>query len=43
MEASIALTGQVAGRIDKVKPVKEIIAETIEEFYLAVKNLGQHL
>ena len=43
MEASIALTGLVAGRIDKVKPVKEIIAETIEEFYLAVKNLGQHL
>ena len=43
MEASIALTGQVAGRIDEVKPVKEIIAETIEEFYLAIKNLGQHL
>ncbi len=43
MEASIALTGQVAGRIDEIKPVKEIIAETIEEFYLAIKNLGQHL
>ena len=43
MEASIALTGQVAGRIDEVKPVKEIIAETIEEFYSAVKDLGQHL
>ena len=43
MEASIALTGQVAGRIDEVKPVKEIIEETIEEFYSAVKDLGQHL
>ena len=27
MEASIALTGQVAGRIDSVRPVAEIIAE----------------
>jgi enoyl-[acyl-carrier protein] reductase II len=32
MEASIALSGQVAGRIDTVKPVAEIIAETVAEF-----------
>lgn len=32
MEASIALSGQVAGRIDAVKPVAEIIAETVAEF-----------
>lgn len=32
MEAAIALTGQVAGRIDTVKPVAKIIAETMAEF-----------
>ncbi len=33
MEASIALSGQVAGRIDEVKPVARIIAETVAEFH----------
>ena len=32
LESSIALTGQVAGRIDSVKPVKQILEETIAEF-----------
>jgi enoyl-[acyl-carrier protein] reductase II len=32
MEASIALSGQVAGRIDAIKPVAQIITETIAEF-----------
>jgi enoyl-[acyl-carrier protein] reductase II len=32
MEASIALSGQVAGRIDAIKPVAQIIEETIAEF-----------
>ena len=32
LEASIALTGQVAGRIDAVKPVRQIIEETMAEF-----------
>jgi enoyl-[acyl-carrier protein] reductase II len=32
MEASLALGGQVVGRIDAVKPVAQIIAETISEF-----------
>ena len=32
MEASLALGGQVIGRIDEVKPVAQIIEETIREF-----------
>jgi len=32
MEASIALTGQVAGRISSVRPVKEILEEMVAEF-----------
>jgi len=32
MEASIALSGQVAGRIDAIKPVAQILSETIAEF-----------
>ena len=32
MEAAIALAGQVVGRIDAVKPVAEIIAETVAGF-----------
>ena len=32
LEAGIALTGQVAGRITKVKPIKQIFDETLKEF-----------
>lgn len=32
MEAAIALSGQVCGRIDEVKPVAQILAEVHEEF-----------
>jgi enoyl-[acyl-carrier protein] reductase II len=32
MEASIALSGQVAGRIDAVRPAAEILHETVREF-----------
>jgi len=32
MEASIALTGQVAGRIESIQPVADIIADTVREF-----------
>jgi len=39
MEASSALTGQVAGRIDAVKPVAQIIEETMKEFYETVGRL----
>jgi enoyl-[acyl-carrier protein] reductase II len=42
MESSIALTGQVAGRIDSEKSVKEIISETIEEFYSTIDRLNKH-
>jgi enoyl-[acyl-carrier protein] reductase II len=41
MEASIALSGQVAGRIDTVKPVAEIIAETVAEFEETIALLSE--
>ena len=40
MESSIALTGQVAGRIEKEKPVKDIINETVNEFYETIEKFG---
>lgn len=40
MEASIALTGQVMGRIDKIEPVQNIIHRTIEEFRSTVSRLS---
>src|ERR1700744_6331105 len=40
MEASIALSGRVAGRIDEVKPVAQIIAETVAEFEATVAAMG---
>jgi enoyl-[acyl-carrier protein] reductase II len=40
MEASIALSGQVAGRIDSVKPVAQVIAETMAEFDETVAALA---
>src|SRR6476646_1412657 len=36
MEAAIALSGQVAGRIDSVRPVAEIIGSTVSEFITTV-------
>ena len=41
MEASIALTGQVAGRIDAVRPVAEVIAEVRREFFEVVDAMAQ--
>jgi len=41
MEASIALSGQVAGRIDAVKPVAQVIAETVAEFEETVRSMGR--
>lgn len=40
MEAAIPLTGQVAGRIDAVRPVADIIAETVNEFRAVVEALA---
>ena len=42
MEAAAALTGQVAGRIEAVKPVAQIIKETVTEFYETIAALGKH-
>ena len=39
MEAAIALSGQVAGRIDTVKPAKQIIDEVMDEFYAVINDL----
>ena len=41
MEASIALSGQVAGRIDGPKPVKQIIDETIAEFHDTIAKMSR--
>jgi enoyl-[acyl-carrier protein] reductase II len=48
MEASIALGGQVMGRIEAVRPVADIIRDTVEEFSqiigeLASSYLGQRV
>ena len=39
MNAAIALTGQVAGRIDEVRPVADIIADTVAGFTAAAQRL----
>lgn len=41
MEASIALTGQVAGRIDRVRPVAEVIEEVKTEFFTIMQSMSQ--
>jgi Dioxygenases related to 2-nitropropane dioxygenase len=41
LEKSIPLTGQVAGRIEAVKPVAQIIAETVAEFEATVAEMGR--
>ena len=40
MEAAIALSGQVAGRIDEIKPVGRIIAEIVDEFEATVTAMA---
>ena len=35
----MALSGQVAGRIESVKPAKQIIDEVMEEFYAVMHDL----
>ena len=39
MEASIALTGQVAGRISDVRPVRDIIWGTVNEYRARASSL----
>ena len=40
-EAGVALSGQVAGRIDAVRPVGDIIADTVREFAEAIEDLAK--
>jgi enoyl-[acyl-carrier protein] reductase II len=40
LDAAFAFGGQVAGRIDAVKPVAQIIEETIAEFHDTVRDLA---
>jgi len=39
MEAALALTGQVCGRIDAVKPVRQILDEIKREFFATLDDL----
>ena len=41
MEASIALGGQVMGRIDEVKPVRRILEETVAGFFETIGSLAK--
>ena len=43
MEAAIALTGQVAGRIEAVRPVADIIADTVDEFRRRIGELASYV
>lgn len=40
VEKGIALTGQVAGRIDSVRPVADILRDTTDEFFATVGRLA---
>lgn len=40
LDAAFAFGGQVAGRIDAVRPIKEIIEQTIDEFHDTVRALA---
>jgi enoyl-[acyl-carrier protein] reductase II len=42
MEAAIALCGQVAGRINSVRPVQEILHDTVQEFRQRISELSRH-
>jgi len=41
MNASVALTGQVAGRINEIRPVAEVLNEIVEEFFEVTAELGR--
>lgn len=42
MEAAVALSGQVAGRIDEIRPVADIIEETAREFFDTIASLSNN-
>ena len=39
--AGVALSGQVAGRIESVRPVADILRDTMDEFFATVEALGK--
>jgi enoyl-[acyl-carrier protein] reductase II len=41
LEAGVALSGQVAGRIEAIVPVAEVIARTVREFHETVESLAK--
>ncbi len=41
MEASIALSGQVCGRIDAVRPVADILADVRDEFFATLGEMAE--
>ena len=41
LEKGVALSGQVAGRIESVRPVADIIGDTVREFGQVVGRLGK--
>ncbi len=43
MEAGVALSGQVAGRIDSVKTAADIVADTVREYAEVVEGLSKQL
>lgn len=43
LEEGVALCGQVAGRIEAIRSVSEIISETVQEFAESVERLGAQL
>ena len=42
MNAAIALSGQVAGRISEIRPIREVINDTIHQFSDTVKRLSSN-
>ena len=40
MNAALALGGQVVGRIDEVRPVADIIADSVREFADTIRRLS---
>ena len=42
MEASIALSGQVCGRINSVEPVAKIVSDTMAEFHTIIDDMAIH-
>jgi enoyl-[acyl-carrier protein] reductase II len=41
LEAGVALSGEVAGRIESVEPVAGIVARMVSEFFATVEGLGK--